>query len=196
MEKFTNLMKKNEQLKSLIESPKMGIIYLSDWFSELRSRIDLEFVKKDILITDISLKSKFKENWTKIISNVDLLENECIKSYKKCKNYETSQETKENLQLIENKLKNLANLFNQNITNEKYEQEIDEINDLIYDERLKIEKILFLNKTIIFFNKTNCKHNNLLGKLESEIAVGKLLVISNEYFGEKGIEFLKRYLFV
>ena len=194
METLSDLKKNSEQLKSLLESPKMGIIYLADWFSELRSSIDMEFVKRDISCTDISLKSKLKENWTKIISRVDLLEKECIKNQKKVKNYEITQETTANLQLIDNELKILTDLLSLNAINEKYQQEIFELDDLIYIERLRIEQALFLNKTIIFFNEINCHDNNLIAKLDSELAVGKLLLISNEYFGKKGVDFLKRYI--
>lgn len=63
---------------------------------------------------------------------------------------------------------------------------VKDIEELIYETRFQIEKVLFQNKTLICLDKVNSNYQ------ENQV---KLIQITNEYFGKRGLEFLiSRYL--
>lgn len=63
-----------------------------------------------------------------------------------------------------------------------------EISDLIHEQMFKIEKILFMNKTIMFLEKTKPKDKHLA----NDLTVGKLVFITNEYIGKRCRSIIKR----
>ncbi len=63
-----------------------------------------------------------------------------------------------------------------------------EISDLIHEQMFKIEKILFMNKTIMFLERTKPKDRHL----ETDITVGKLVIVTNEYIGKRCRSIIKR----
>ena len=62
--------------------------------------------------------------------------------------------------------------------------ELENINELIYAEKLKVEKQLFCNKTMAFFPSN-------LFDADSDV-VGNLIFITNTYIGQMGIDFLRK----
>lgn len=63
-----------------------------------------------------------------------------------------------------------------------------EISDLIHEQMFKIEKILFMNKTIMFLEKTKPRDKHLA----NDMTVGKLVFITNEYIGKRCRSIIKR----
>lgn len=63
-----------------------------------------------------------------------------------------------------------------------------EISDMIHEQMFKIEKILFMNKTIMFLEKTKPKDKHLA----TDITVGKLVIVTNEYIGKRCRSIIKR----
>lgn len=174
-----DLKRDYEELKLIIETPRMSIIYICDHFSDLKSQVDLAYFKKDISTTELDKKIKLKENWIQIILQIEQFEKECLKNLNSNFNESISK-----FEIIEKKLKNINNLGKNDLL-------IEELNDLTYDEMINIQRKLFLNKTMVFLEKSNCTDSEIILKIENDTTIGYLLVISNEYFGKKAINYLK-----
>ena len=93
----------------------------------------------------------------------------------------------------------ISDVFNRKAEQKKEDssddsEEFQEINDLIYDERIKVEKILFLRKTMFFLSKTDASEENkqLFSELKTNETSGILILIENEFFGSQAIEFFKK----
>lgn len=169
MATLNSLNKDFETLKSLLEIPKLTIIYLSDYFSDLKSEVDLAFVKKDFSFEskNLKIKNELKRNWIQQIEQIDTFQQECLLKQKRTKKLVSAEETK--MKLIEDKLNQLNTLSNSEPidSNEKIklDQLLNELDDLIYDEMFQFEKNIFLNKTMLFLDKTLCKYNSINGSV-------------------------------
>lgn len=75
--------------------------------------------------------------------------------------------------------------------------EIQEIDDMIYDQTHKLERILMQNKTVLFLEESNClcEAKKVFSRMNYLNTVGKLFVITNDYFGKRGLDILTRYLY-
>lgn len=69
-----------------------------------------------------------------------------------------------------------------------------ELCDLVYDEKRRIERLLFQNKTMFFINRNiqNEENKNLFAKLDPDTTGGILLFVTSEYFGQHAIEYFKK----
>lgn len=165
-----------EDLKNIFTYPRY---YLSNYFSNLRHEVDSEFVRKDLKETNQQIKTEIKKNWIEMISKIDTFEQECFN--KQIKNsfndHINTKQTSELINLIETELKN---------------EEIDEqsIKNRIYDEILKLEKVLFLNKLMVFLPKQQ-GYYSVCKRLDMNTTVGILIYITNDYLGRITIEALK-----
>jgi len=83
--------------------------------------------------------------------------------------------------------------------NESINDELQDLHDLIYDERKLFEKLMFLNKTMFFLrldsNEKIEENRRLFAQLDPNINAGVLFLIENEYFDSRTISFFKRYFF-
>ena len=184
-EKISRLI---EKLKMLVELPRL---YLSNYFSDIRTEIDLAFFEKELGIFDAENRVKLRRNWQEMIDSVNSFEEECLigRSIKKFK--EISFGSKPIVDCMEEKYDSALKTKN--------DYELKLLEDLAYDEMCKIEKKLFQNKTIFFLNRTKSNNSklfldylNIYTKLDIKTSVGKLLIISNYYFGEKEISVIKK----
>jgi hypothetical protein len=167
-----------DNLKNLLNQP---LYFLSDYFKDLRTEVDVAFVKKGLNEPNTDLKQKIKENWIEVINRIDSFENECIQALgSNSFNKQILTETNLQIDVIESKL-------NEN------SPDLNEINNLIYDQVQKLERILFHNKFMIFLLKSQCIYTkNLCAKLDIATGVGKLIFITNEYLGRLSIYNLKK----
>ena len=105
---------------------------------------------------------------------------------------ELTQETNSIIKFIEDKLNNSTDDYLPK-----------EINHLIYDQTVKLEKVLFQNKAIIFLDRIKCgnwmdnylddeQERNIFDEMDPETTVGKLVCVNNEYFGHLATEILKK----
>lgn len=191
-----------EKLKIVTESSKS---YLADYFSDLRNQIDICFFEKK-LKNDSHL---LHDNWKSLINRTHLFEI----SLKKIELDENQiKETKQNIEIIEKKIDSFKNLAmeleseNESDSEEDEDGEIKlylEITDLINEEIIKLERILFMNKTIIFLESQKFKsnlmntfkdefgnHKCLIDKLDIDSSFGKLLIVNNQYLGKQAIDIL------
>ena len=79
-EKIIDLINALEELKTVFIVPKL---FISNYFHDLRSRIDLSVIKFNLnnnpLNSDEFLK-KINENWMQMIQKLESLEQECYKN--------------------------------------------------------------------------------------------------------------------
>lgn len=119
----------------------------------------------DLAFAQSTNDCKVRNVWLKLIETVYNYEQDCCKSVEKNLN---------------EKFSTIISAIN---TNEP------DCNELIQDEMRKIEKVLFLNKTLFFFNKNTCENKSLLDQ-DNEF---KLVIINDEFISREAIEtFLKR----
>ena len=147
--KNQQMLQKLEGLKSIVELPKL---YLAYYFQELRNKVDLEMVSKQMLHrNDIEMKNKSNQIWIEMISKIDSFE-------KQCKNKDELQSNSNRIDQIRIMLDNQNELTNLVI-----------IEDKILEEEFNLLKKLFQNKTIIF--------ENILSKAGHR----RLVIIDDEY---------------
>jgi Leucine-rich repeat (LRR) protein len=183
-------------LKQVTNNPRS---HLESYFSDLKNEVTTSFyVKLDqqqMRHTDYS-DTKLKLNLNEMLHKINEYESECI--------------SKSTLIILENEDNNdlinsieLKLLMNTDLLN---------LNDLLYDEIYKLEKILFLNKTLFFIDKIKYENEtnnsqqqsnsddsnesftetiNLFHYMNNKNTFGKLVLIQNEYFGKRTIPFLK-----
>lgn len=169
-----------DQLKILLKSSSN---YLTNLFNDLRKQL-----------RSIDLKSKVNQFEKEHLSNQLTVE--------------IQNELKKQIELIESKLKELkesdeqtdvdeTDLDEQDDIEEEDEEDDDDedeldddekdINELIQSSLSKAQKCLFNNKSLIYLNSQNCKETSLLNGYDE-----RLIIVSDEYLSNKGIENLKK----
>ena len=129
--KKQEMLQKLEDLKSIVELPKL---YLANYFQELRNKVDIEMVSKQMLHNNhIEMKTELNQIWVEMISKIDSFEKQCTKNI-------------DDLQSNVNRIEEIRiTLDNQNeATN------LQLIEDKIQEEEFELFKKLFKNRTIIF----------------------------------------------
>lgn len=177
IENYAFLAQELDELKFRIECPTL---YVSDHFGDLRQQIDEAFVRK--LSQDTSLDAKLKKeqvepNWIEMIDLVNKFEQECLKNAKKQLNNEVLNEIYIKIETIQHGLKQTM--------------DFSLLSDFLYETKFLLEKNLFLNKSLIFFDRSLCSNSELFKEMNSDTTVGKLLFITNQYLGTRSIEILK-----
>lgn len=200
LSQLDELREQLDALKYLIDSSKQ---FLNNFFLNIKNEVTTAFAFKLEQTPDESNKIKLNENLTELFARINAFELECSIKHSFS---EPASESNEIVKLTEIKLDH----FNDDL--------FAEISDLIYDETYRIEKILFLNKTIVFLDKSKCKqidlmisddlsnHStnvsedsnesfnedvNLFYYMNNKTTAGKLIIIKNEYFGKRTLSILK-----
>jgi hypothetical protein len=128
-----------EAFKSMFQFPKL---YLSNFFSELRNKIDVTFLTKISNELDFVVKDDLNENWIEMIDHLNSFETECSSSQRTNKfNIQITKETNIEVKKIEDLLADFK------------QESYDLIQEMINEQSFKIKKLLFLNKTIVFFGE-------------------------------------------
>ncbi len=175
--KLTNQI---SDIKFLFEYPKL---YMSKHFDDLRYKVDV-FAAKHMK----PFEKKTEIIYLKMIEKIDSYEQECFK----VKNFFVQnfiRSTAESLEMVEDKLLSLEKRLFHDIYDLLYYTK--EIEELLYETRIQIERIIFKNKTLFFLDET-CANtiSSVGGDKKSLAASAKLIFIVNEYFGRRGLNFL------
>jgi hypothetical protein len=204
-------------LKTLKQAFELPRIYLTHHFDDLRRKVNIGFLLKEQVIKDFEKKVLLEKDRIHLTNVINSFEQDCLRKQKvNAFNYEITTKTAKRIKFIEKKLEDLYRYrISEKIFPEEDDvsyEDFDYINSLIYDEKTNIEKIIFLNKTLLYLDineikteKDNSSYfdnsesesdaSNSDGLIElddSEILVGMILFIENDYIGEKGIEYLKK----
>ncbi len=168
-----------EQFKNVFTLPRL---HVSNYFAELRAEVDTAFVKKDLNESEPLLKAEINKNWIQMIEKINEFENECLN---KNKNNSFSKEVAfRAIQFIETfesiKIKG-GNQINETL-----------IKEMIYAKTVELERILFLNRLMLFLLRDKGHHVILCKKLDFRTTVGKLIYLNNEYMGSRSIQLIKK----
>lgn len=158
------LRKEFEELKLMNDIPKL---YLSNYFLDLRSNVDVYFARSGITYNKIwiDMIEKINEFETKLQNNIR----------------NTNSSENKNIENIESQLRNSETIS---------EDQIDYLIDLIIKEKQQIGKALFQNQTIILLDKTKSAWKDAFN---GDILV-KLIIIQNEYICKSSFERFSKYL--
>ena len=191
---INELKKEFNELKVAYNYPQL---YIWNHFSSIRAEIDLSANQHLINHKLNNLEeNQLLDNWLLMIDHVNLLENETVNHFTKglsCSNLETR------LNLIENELSNQETI------------KLNIVKDMLNEVFKKLEKILFMNRTILFVDKDEYfkteairiqekKDNefvhyykidiNLFDKMDQNTTFGKLIIL-NEYFSKENWNILR-----
>jgi hypothetical protein len=217
-------------VKDAFECPKL---YLSKHFIGLKSKVDIAYAKQQsVLSTNSSALEILNVNWLETIDKINLFEKDCL-------NFRNeiifSNELREIVKTSINDIENRLLQFEQSKKlNEREDDDDDDdddgdgddeddeydedelsrqISDLIYGLLLKIEKVLFINKTMVFLVKRNIpvykcysclseqypnahNHKNIdLFKSLDETKAGLLIFVTDEYCGTEATRHFKKLAF-
>ena len=191
MDKIVSLQMDLKELEELYQTP---ILYLSNHFNNLRREINIAEAEQASTKKEIETSNKLNDNFIKMINKVNEYEQECLKL--KDQNILKLNETKETvkaIQLIKEKINYLSvKELKQDENNEDFSSYILDIEDLIYDATVYLERTLFLNKTMVFLEEKTNKVDKLFSQMDDSSSAGKLLLITNEYFGKRGLTLITR----
>jgi hypothetical protein len=170
---FSKFRNNLDKLKTIVQEPRFCI---NNYFTDLRSQIDLSFSTKDLIDNHENNINALNENWLQIIKKIMSYEKECLYRLK----------TNHNLSYLNKKIE----LFEKKILENK-----ETIYESINDEINSIENKLFLNKTFIFLDEISCENLNLLYKMNKNKTAGKLVIILDQYINPIQVNLLKKYYF-
>ncbi len=146
------LLKDLNELKEIAELPTL---YLSNYFSDLKSDVDKHFAPKQLeLENDYEKKKELEELWQKMIATIDEFEGKVIK-----KIY--------NLESNKNRLTKIETMLNI-----KDNIDLNETDQIIQEEEINLLSFLFQNRTIVFFQNNQLKE-------------GKLILVNDEFISKK-----------
>lgn len=187
------LNKKLDDLRTLFKCPRL---YLTNWFDEIKNDVDIAYGQKEIFETDPDLRTILRTNWNSIIERISLFEENCLKNQPTNKfNQHTTEAISQVINSVETNLIELHKL-EQSVPAEDQliEHKTNLINDSISSQIIKLEKILFQNKTIAFIASHKSSiflANKVFHRMDSKTTAGKLVVINDEYFNKSSIEIFK-----
>lgn len=190
-------------LKSIFQNPKL---YLSEGFLDLTNQIDVE--AQQILNTKTDAKSKTQEkemnkilkNWDILIEHVQAFQANCLAQFTKF-DKDTTEFIGESIKSVEDKLAGLKDFEKQMKSNKGhvdedleeaemnyFELEANGIDDLIYEATFKLQSILNQDRCIFFLEKELFE-----GYCDEKVFFGKLIKVTNAFFGARGIKNLKYF---
>jgi len=156
-------------------------LYLYDYFSELRRRVDLAAAEK--LLND-SENSKLVENYISLIDRISLFERDCMRHLE---NNELDCDLKANaarlVESIEYELRSQLNI--EKATVNLYRA-------MVYDQSFELRKILFQNQTIEFIEVKESLVRNLFIKMDMNVTIGKLILVKNQSFDKRGLSLITK----
>lgn len=180
MEKINFLKEKLNEIKQLIESPQL---YLSDFYDNLKTVVDLAFVQKEISVNDNQVRTDLKNNWLELIQKIETLE----KDFTKDSSFKRKYTTNDELDIMKSRI----NYIESNLDSDR----VDFWIEYAEEQLATLEKTLFKNQTLTFIQPTKSVEA-LFKKMNKNTTCGKLIIISNGYFSKNSIQILlKKYTF-
>ena len=156
-----------EELKLIVNNPK---IYLANYLDDIRCQIDIEcqlyLNSPNLAMRDERLAI---EQQLQLIYEVDIFEQKCLMNLKTT----TTQANQTNLELLDTRLQSL---------NFENRDAISEIKKDIHSAFYSSQKLLFMNKGIIFLNITNYKKFlQFRSFTQQKILFGLLFIIEDDF---------------
>ena len=167
---------KLKHLKFLFECPRL---FLSNFFNDLKAEIDSSFVLKELSLSENERKILIK-NWIDIIKRVEVFEAECFR----VKNKNEFQKE------FQHEMSKLISYIETDLIQHKKTENNENLEDLICENILKLERELFLNKTIVYLDESKTERN-FFQYIDFETTAGKLVIISDQYFSTNELQLLK-----
>ena len=162
-------------LKILIEIPRL---YLANYFQELRNRIDLLAVERCFNETN---EKELNANWTLIIKKIASFEKEC---FRKMPTNQFSKDVASDALNLVNQIESKMSDFD-GMALFDYEK-------ILANETIKLQRILFLNRTIIFLERKDCKMIELFSKMNMNTSFGKLVIVKNKFYTFQELSFIQK----
>lgn len=181
---LNRIHKELSELKSAIEFPRL---HISNYFTAIRTEIDLEIAKQFILVPNDS-KETLNKNYSEFIGRLDTLETECLNRCSNTLQNDLAIQISVSLRTIETRIKSIIKRQHYDIYDFLYLAH--EIDDLIYETQFQIEKSLLLNRTCVYLTKTSSLLDLFTSMSDSNS--GKLIVITNSYFAKRGLSFITK----
>ncbi len=176
-ESINKLSSDLENLKTVLRQPR---IWLSNYVSELKNTIDIEFTKFLIEGKPEEDAKHGTKRYEQIIEKIENYEKNCFTNLRTDKIDDQVQEQAEaSINEIEYKISNL-NTFNNEI---EKNLDLDLIDSLIYETLLKIQLSIVLNNGLIFLASSTIK--NAIGLF------GTLFIVEGQFFGERAIKMIE-----
>jgi hypothetical protein len=166
-----NIDKKLIEIKQMLESSNL---YMSEHFNNLRNQVDLE---SETLLLDRKNINTYKKqqiiskNRELMIDRINSFEKQCLE-----KGGKISPE-------IVNEVKNLLKMLEIQLISRKTFEEIEIIEKILDTEILKLKKILFKNKSLLFLKKQCYVENDDT----QSVSFGKLIFM-NQLFSSYAIQ--------
>jgi hypothetical protein len=148
-----------EAFEALYQKPRL---FINNYFKNIRTEVEAALEKQSKILTTPEINSQLNENYTKLIEKVNSCEAECLKrqpndSFEKKVSEETNQvieSAKKSIEFLANAVKEGKGepTFDVNGDPEEdsneFSDDIQDIEDLIYDQSLILERMLLMNRTL------------------------------------------------
>ncbi len=163
------------ELKYILLNPQL---YLANHFADLRNEVDLAY--ESFMNTGKQLREDpiSTERYTVIIKRIDCFEKECLENLSKEEviNFENINEV---INLAEDKMRDTLWI-------EIYatKNELDDLSETVYKCLVDTKRNLFCNSTMIFWANQDIKKCRI-------DSFGKLLIVSDEYIGDRAFRDFK-----
>ncbi len=168
----------NQDLNTLRTALNFPTLFISEYFSNLKNYIDIQceiflFQRTDTAGEEYQEAIRYRST---LIQEIDKFESQCLENLQKNKFDTNIDPTDEYLSLLSD----------------------SDIYDLLYEQFLRLQKEIFLNRTFIFLSKDNGSKSDyeLLScfDLKEIKSFGICIVVEDEFIGERG--FCNQYLTV
>lgn len=167
--------KELEKLKLILQFPTR---YINLYLKNVRSKLETAYNVRKQIEKFKAAKDALAKELTLITEKITLFEAECTQAFVNQKfSSDQMREFIDRIQVIESKLQFLNN---QPFINEFTLHGHKLLNYLIRKELFKIENILFGDKLMVFLNR-----NQFENSLHAKIPVGKLIIITSDYFSKQ-----------
>ncbi len=166
-------MKELEKLKSMLQQPNH---YINIYFKNLKLKIEKAYNLRIQIERYRQVKDTLSKELNQIIEKINQINSECLQLLPI--NKLIIDKFNERFKLFDSKL---LFLKNQLFTNEFTEHGRKLLVYLIRKEMFKLESTLFDNKTILFIER-NEFDSSIINNNKSKILVGKLVLITSDYF--------------
>jgi len=168
----------NEHLNELEKILNCPDLCIYEHFSDLINEVDLAFETKKYENDYGDFKiDEFNNKWDETIAKIN--------EFKKANSIEYF--TVETKILASELLESLRTRVNEDLNENSYQ----EMKSIISRETNRLQAILFLNKTILFIDKSKCEDQRLLRQNDF-----KLIEISDEFISKTGVQLLKKKYFI
>lgn len=155
---------KLNELKQAYQSPRL---YISEYFLDLRNTIDIACIENTRNGDPGNNKQLL------MINEVNAFEKRCLNRF--TDDLIDKKLLRDTVKQVESVLANTKCLSN---------HEVSMLDQLIYEGLTSLQKSLFHNQTLLFLSSGSCLYK--IHELEIDSQCGKLIVVEDEFIGERG----------